>query len=77
VSIRDLIDANVECTNCGTKGVGNCECWHKCPACGWSKLRDELDSTGRCAGGCFKGPPRVIAAGRVPLAGPSVQRRRR
>ena len=35
-----MIDANVTCTRCGTKGVGNCDCWEPC-GCGWSKGRGE------------------------------------
>lgn len=35
MSIINSIDSNVRCTKCGTKGVGNCDCWTRCN-CGWS-----------------------------------------
>lgn len=33
MSINRLIDQNVKCTLCGTKGVGNCDCWVRCKKC--------------------------------------------
>ena len=35
-----LIDAQVSCTKCGSKGVSTCDCWVRC-ACGWLKGKDE------------------------------------
>jgi len=34
MAINRMIDSNVRCSICGTKGVGNCDCWEDC-SCGW------------------------------------------
>lgn len=35
MSIGDMIKAVVKCTLCGAP-YGACDCWCKCPKCGWS-----------------------------------------
>lgn len=35
--IEAMIDANVACLTCGTKGIGNCDCQSKCSCGFWVK----------------------------------------
>ncbi len=42
MSINNLIDRSVRCAQCGTPGVGTCNCWARCP-CGWI-----YEAGGRC-----------------------------
>lgn len=49
--INRMIDAVVQCTKCGTQGVGNCDCWvhMHCPNCNKTSnatARDETDPPG-------------------------------
>ena len=34
MSINRMVDMAVTCSRCGTKGIGNCDCFERC-SCGW------------------------------------------
>lgn len=61
--LDNAINTNVKCTICGTKGVGNCDCWSKCRKCGWSY------ETGETCGHCENPdePPTIAASGTLKI----------
>jgi hypothetical protein len=44
-----MIMASVKCTICGA-GYGKCDCWKKCPRCGWSFQKGKKCRSPQCGG---------------------------
>jgi hypothetical protein len=49
MSLGSLITSTVKCTICGA-GYGQCDCWRKCPKCGWSIQKGHECRSPTCGG---------------------------
>jgi len=48
--IESMIDAAVTCGKCGTRGIGNCDCYRKC-SCGWFAEKGKPCTNPKCGKG--------------------------